>query len=44
LSSEDDVEFDLVVFALIVPRVLTVFHACDSPVTCYVGLVGCFCF
>ena len=43
-SSEEDVEFDLVVLALIVPRVLAVFHVCESPVMSYVGLVGCFCF
>ena len=42
-SSEEDVKFDFVVFAFVLPGVLTMFHVCESPVTCYVGLVGCFC-
>jgi len=40
-SSEDDVEFDFVVFAFVIPWVFAVFHACESPVMCYIGPVGC---
>jgi hypothetical protein len=30
-SSEEDVEFNFVVFAFVIPWVLTMFHVCESP-------------